>query len=189
MNNLQNNLPILWRGDLQIAPRDTAFPSGLKTRWAQNQVNISLEHNTVDFTFCLTHCQQKTSNYGKIIPPRKTFKHRLLQQSKFQQSVSTAKLTEFKKLFPFVKVMKPQNAKKVRNNCNLYNSGLSLLSPCFMLSARMHRSGSDPPQAGRNSTFVAGRAQRSDSWHSPCSFELSYSSKERTAILPGRKRG
>ena len=25
MNNLQNNLPILWRGDLQIAPRDKSF--------------------------------------------------------------------------------------------------------------------------------------------------------------------
>ena len=28
MNNLQNNLPILWLGDLQIAPRDNGFPVG-----------------------------------------------------------------------------------------------------------------------------------------------------------------
>ena len=83
----------------------------------------------INLTFCLTRCQQKTSHYWNIIPSCKIFKHRLLQQSKFEQPVSTAKLAKFKKLFYFVKVMKPQNAKKVRNKCNLYNSGLHFRVP------------------------------------------------------------
>ncbi len=39
MNNLQNNLPILWWGDLQIAPRDNGFPVGSEdpptTEWTR----------------------------------------------------------------------------------------------------------------------------------------------------------
>jgi len=45
INNLQNNLRVLWRGDLQIAPRDNSFPAGSEDLRAQDYAHIFLGHN------------------------------------------------------------------------------------------------------------------------------------------------
>jgi hypothetical protein len=45
LSSLRNDLPMLWRGDLQIAPRHSGFPPGLKTRRAQEDVNVILGQN------------------------------------------------------------------------------------------------------------------------------------------------
>jgi hypothetical protein len=53
ISGLHYDFPPLWRGDLQIAPHGGDFPSGLKTRRAQDCMNTFSGQNTRADLWCI----------------------------------------------------------------------------------------------------------------------------------------